>query len=112
MMLCPPILTTFTHGRMAKSGVALVALCSDASLSDPATSRRPRSVSVSLSIASVGGVFSVSGMSAVHPFAELEDPQLEHMTLESRGIERPEGRRRPGRDLVQCLLLDRSRQLG
>jgi hypothetical protein len=26
MMLCPPILTTFIHGRMAKSGVASVAL--------------------------------------------------------------------------------------
>src|SRR6266852_3559555 len=45
MMLCPPIFTTLTQGRMAKLGVASVARITAASVSEPSTRRWPRALS-------------------------------------------------------------------
>src|SRR5437870_4124766 len=49
MMLWPPILTTLTQGRIAKSGVSSVARRRVGSVSDSETSRWPRGVSIELS---------------------------------------------------------------
>src|ERR1700681_3258137 len=102
MMLCPPILMTLTHGRMAWSGVASVAFWIAASLSDPPARRRPSAVSMALS--------GASGMSATRPFLEPEDPQLEFMPLGQGPVERTERLCRPFAQPAHRLVLHRRRQ--
>src|SRR5229473_2768985 len=100
MMLWPPILTTLTHGRIAKSGVSSVARCNVGSVSDSPTSRLPSAVSMELSALCIAGLF----------LGKPEKLDLEPVDLGKDGVERAEFRLRPQRELAQRRLARGARQ--
>src|SRR5690242_7909707 len=80
MMLWPPIFTTFTQGRIARLGVASLARCSVASLSDPLTRQ-------ALPEFGQHGVLYGVRHSVRHPWLEAVNHQVEPEGFDRHGIE-------------------------
>src|SRR5258708_22602704 len=108
MMLWPPIFTTLTHGRMAKSDVASVARMTAVSVRDPPTNWWPSAFRMTF----LSMVFICLCLLSFFFFSEFKNIEFKGMLLTKHSVERLELSSGPGDQLVQCRSLNFHGQSG